>query len=129
MTKQRITVKELNRLYPVIISLGSSSSLDNALNVAYGAKFYHAGGLSWNYDVFEIDANTCIVSGYRVSETLKTTGKKYYGCADCEPYADKLEAIREEYRYTVGQEAYEAKCNAYKEVIEQFVSNVMKGEI
>jgi hypothetical protein len=125
MKNERITVKELNRIYPVIISLGSTSSFDNALNVAYGAKFYHAGGLGWNYDVFEIDTNTCIVSGYRVSDTLKTTGKKYYAYTDCELYADKLNAITEKYRYTVGMKAHKAKCNAYKKIIENFVSAIL----
>jgi hypothetical protein len=117
MTKQRTTVKELNRNFSIILNLGSHSVLDEALNLAYDeASYYHAGGLGWNYDVFVIDAKTCVVTGYRVSSSLHATK-----CSStfCKPFAGKIDEIRK--ATGIGYEAHKEMQGKLRDLIGEFV--------
>lgn len=122
--KTRVTVKELNRIYPVILDLGSHSLLDGALDFAFGAKFYHAGGLGWNYNVFEIDRNTCVVSGYRTSNTLKAVKNISYSF--CKPWNEKAKAIRD--AEGLGYENYLRAKEEMQNLLTDFVKAVLDEE-
>lgn len=43
---------------------------------------YNSGYYGWNYDVYHVSHNTCIISGYRVPSTLCNANMKYDDCID-----------------------------------------------
>ena len=63
MLKAKVTKKEVLESYYNVISIGycSAQFLLNALE----PQFYTCGIYGWNADVYQIDYNTAIVTGYR----------------------------------------------------------------
>ena len=62
MEKRKITRKELKG-FKNIISVGYCSL--NYLLMYKDANFYNTGVYGWNYDVYVINSDTLIVTGYR----------------------------------------------------------------
>lgn len=61
--KLKISNKEIKQRFKNIIVIGYC----NAQYLLKGIEptFYNCGVYGWNYDLYEIDYNTCIITGYR----------------------------------------------------------------
>lgn len=58
-----ITKNDIKRQYRIIIRVGYCDLYH--LTKRLRKVGYNAGIYGWNYDVFELDYNTCIITGYR----------------------------------------------------------------
>lgn len=60
-------------------------------------SYYNAGVYGWNYDVYEIDPWTCIITGYR----MPVAGQElnYFECEELEDIAEKEEMTDEKLIY------------------------------
>lgn len=67
MLKAKVTNQELRNGYFVIAI--SYCGARNILNFA-GARFYNYGVYGWNYDVYELDYNLAICTGYRPVKSI-----------------------------------------------------------
>lgn len=70
MKKIKITMKEIKENYKNIIQVGYCE-IQNLLR-GQEAKYYTCGVYGWNADIYEIDNNTVIVTGYRPFGNIKT---------------------------------------------------------
>lgn len=61
--KKEASKKIIRKNYENIINVGYSN-LQNLLRYDE-AKYYNHGIYGWNWDAYELDKNTCIITGYR----------------------------------------------------------------
>lgn len=61
--KQKATRNTIKRNYNNILNVGYAN-LQNLLRYDE-AKFYNIGVYGWNWNAYELDKNTCIITGYR----------------------------------------------------------------
>lgn len=61
--KRKISMKEIKKGYKNIVCVGYCDLW--CLLSSKEPKYYTAGVYGWNADVYEINNNTCIVTGYR----------------------------------------------------------------
>ena len=82
---KHLTRNEIRRQYKTVIQLGYCDIYE--LTRQLKKIGYNAGVYGWNYDVFELDWNTCIITGYRTfskgtirltSEFIQYMDKKAY---------------------------------------------------
>ena len=60
---KHLTRNEIRRQYKTVIQLGYCDIYE--LTRQLKKIGYNAGVYGWNYDVFELDYDTCIITGYR----------------------------------------------------------------
>lgn len=60
MSKIKITNKELKNMYNEIYIIN-----DKTLCLYLKPRFFNCGIYGWNYDVYELDYDTCLITGYR----------------------------------------------------------------
>ena len=82
--KKFITRNDIYRRYQKIYKVGYCK-LQTTLK-GRTAKYYNAGDYGWNYDLYEVDPWTCILTGYRIPVQGQELNHR-----DCE----KLEHIAE----------------------------------
>ena len=61
--KKEATKNTIKRNYSNIINVGYTN-LENLLYLD-DAKYYNHGVYGWNWDAYELDENTCLITGYR----------------------------------------------------------------
>ena len=61
--KKKVTQKQVKAMYKNVVRVGYCEL--QALLRTKEPKFYTAGVYGWNADIYEVDNNTCIVTGYR----------------------------------------------------------------
>ena len=114
-----ITKNEIKRRYETIIQLGYCDIYD--LTRKLKKIGYNAGIYGWNYDVFELDWNTCIITGYRTFSkgTTRLT-------SDFIQYMDKkARQINENNRCNYHE--FEKQMNDLKnEFLREYKNNILK---
>lgn len=114
MIKFKITNKEIKEGYKNIITIGYC----NIQSLLYfeNAIAYNAGVYGWNYDVYQINNNTCICTGYRPVNGMRID----YNIQ--EKYENKARKIL----YGDNKYKYETKKRKIQELLNQFVTEVLK---
>ena len=114
MKKMRISQRDVKEGYRNIISIGYCE-LQTLLRFE-GARYYTAGVYGWNADIYEIDYQTVIVTGYRPMkgniEVDRKTLKKY-------------EEKAREYKYNYDK-TYEQNRQEMHKLLDEFIKEVMK---
>ena len=100
--KVRVSARQVRNSYPVIIEVGYCA-LWNLLTTI-DPHFYTAGTYGWNADIYEVDPNTVIVTGYRpfgnyngnkladkYNKLAEEVNRKYNWTAD---YSKRVEELR-----------------------------------
>jgi hypothetical protein len=114
MKKMQVTRKQLQAAYENILTVGYCHA--QRLLVYQDAKYYNAGKNGWNFDAYEINENTVLVTGYQ-------TGFAKYPHANydiCMEYQKKADTINETSHWS----EKESKINA---LLQQFVDEVLRG--
>lgn len=62
--KKQTTKNSIKRNYNNIINVGYTN-LNHLFYYDDNNKYYNCGVYGWNWNAYELDANTCIISGYR----------------------------------------------------------------
>lgn len=114
--KEKITKKSINAEYENIISV-PYCNLQMLLRME-DPRYYNAGTYGWNFDVYPIDAETCIVTGYRPFGNIKP---KYELTKE---YERKAEKIWEEFRWVTD---YDYVRNELRKLIAEFVKEVCEN--
>lgn len=99
--KQKATRNTIKRNYNNILNVGYA----NLENLFYydEAKFYNAGVYGWNWNAYELDKNTCIITGYRNTlgndidhnYIVKINNKAREIVKDSISYEDKIKQLEE----------------------------------
>lgn len=113
--KIKVTKKEIVSNYNNVICIGYCA-LQSLLNYE-NARFYTCGVYGWNLDIYEINNNTVIVTGYRPFGNIKVdydTQRKY-----------EAEAQRIDYDHTI---KYEARKEAIKNLLNEFVTMAINNK-
>lgn len=77
---------------------------------------FNWGYYGWNYDLFEITPDTCIVTGYRPAGNIR--------CFDLvEEYEAKAKEIREKYRFTGN---YQQEAEEIRRALLEFAREAVK---
>lgn len=114
-----ITRNDIKRQYKTIIQLGYCDLYE--LTKKLKKIGYNAGIYGWNYDVFEVNENTCIITGYRTFK--KNTIKLEYDFID---YMDKKanEIIKNNSR---NYQEQEKQIDLLKnEFLKEYKNNILK---
>lgn len=93
--KKFITRNDIYRRYDRVYKAGYCS-LQTTLK-GRTPKYYNSGVYGWNYDVYEIDPWTCIITGYRMP--VAGLELNYLECEELEHIAEKEEMTGEKLRY------------------------------
>lgn len=99
--KQKATRNTIKRNYNNILNVGYAN-LQNLLRYDE-AKFYNAGVYGWNWNAYELDKNTCIITGYRNTlgndidhnYIVKINNKAREIVKDSISYEDKIKQLEE----------------------------------
>jgi hypothetical protein len=113
-----ITRNDIRRQYTNIIQLGYCDIYD--LTRILKKIGYNAGIYGWNYDVFELDWNTCIITGYRTFSkgTIRLT-REFIEYMD-----KKAHEIKENNR--CNYHGFDEQMNALKnEFIDNYKNNIV----
>lgn len=116
MNKMKITNKQVKENYKNIISVGYCDLyyLLQGLN----ARYYNAGVYGWNYDGFEINLNTLIITGYRpIKGNIKTDHKTI------EKYENKAREIMKNYELD-----YRMQLIKVEKLREKFIKELTQKE-
>lgn len=115
--KKQVTQKFIKENYKNIISVGYCD-LQTVLRYE-DSKYYNAGVYGWNADIYQIDNDTVIVTGYRPFGNIKTS---YEVTRKYEEEARKVVT-----NTPFGSEEREVKI---KELLAKFVKeNITKSEV
>lgn len=112
MLKVKVTKKEILRHYKNVISAGYCN-LQYLLNEK-DSKFYTCGVYGWNSDIYEINDNTCICTGYRPFGNVKVD----YDIQ--EKYDNEARAI------CCSDLQYEQKKKKVNKLLDEFIMEVLK---
>lgn len=104
MSKIKITNKELKNMYNEIYIIN-----DKTLCLYLEARFFNCGIYGWNYDVYELDCDTCLITGYRNQTGIKIPYKLE------EKYKKKIKKL-----YNSDLE-YNKKIEKNKKIIEKMI--------
>lgn len=118
---KHLTRNEIRRQYKTVIQLGYCDIYE--LTRQLKKIGYNAGVYGWNYDVFELDWNTCIITGYRTFSkgTTRLT-------SDFIQYMDK-KACEIEENNRCNYYGFEEQMNALKnEFIDNYKNNILKRD-
>ena len=113
LPKEKITQKRIVADYDRIISV-PYCNLQTMLTME-NPRYYTCGTYGWNTDIYRIDLDTVIVTGYRPFGNYKP---KY---ALTQKYESKAKEIYEEFRWVTD---YEDVQNRLRNLIEEFVKEV-----
>lgn len=99
--KQKATRNTIKRNYNNILNVGYAN-LENLLKYDE-AKFYNIGVYGWNWNAYELDKNTCIITGYRNTlgndidhnYIVKINNKAREIVKDSISYEDKIKQLEE----------------------------------
>lgn len=114
-----ITKNDIKRRYTTIIQLGYCDIYE--LTRKLKKIGYNAGVYGWNYDAFELDWNTCIITGYRTFSkgTIKLT-------RDFTQYMDK-KACEIAKNNRCNYDEYNKQMNDLKnEFLNEYKNNILK---
>lgn len=116
---KHLTKNEIKKQYETIIQVGYCDLYKLTRNLKKIG--YNAGIYGWNYDVFELDWNTCIITGYRTFDkgTIRLT-------SDFIQYMDK-KANEITNNNNFNYEKYEKQMNLLKnEFLREYKNNILK---
>lgn len=116
---KHLTKNEIRRQYKTVIQLGYCDLYELTRNLKKIG--YNAGIYGWNYDVFELDWNTCIITGYRTFDkgTIRLT-------SDFIQYMDK-KANEITNNNNCNYEEYEKQMDSLKnEFLREYKNNLLK---
>lgn len=116
---KHLTKNEIKKQYETIIQVGYCDLYD--LTRQLKKIGYNAGIYGWNYDVFELDWNTCIITGYRTFDkgTIRLT-------SDFIQYMDK-KANKITNNNNCNYEEYEKQMDSLKnEFLREYKNNLLK---
>lgn len=113
MNKIRVNKKNILNSYKNVIKIGYSDA--QYLLSDQTERYYTCGVYGWNADVYEIDSNTCIVTGYRpfgnIDSNYKTLKK----------YEDKARQIMLDYSID-----YEKRAKKVNKLLEKYIDEIME---
>lgn len=110
--KVRVTQRKIRENYRNIIAVGYCD-LQYLLRYEE-ARYYTAGVYGWNADIYEIDSNTVIVTGYRpFSGTLNVDYTKV------REYDEKASKIQFDY-----SKSYEKNAEKVRKLLKKFIEEV-----
>lgn len=109
MLKIKVRKKDILNSYKNIICVGYCDI--QTLLRSKDARFYTSGVYGWNADIYEIDNNTCIVTGYRPFGNIYAS---YSGI--CSKYEKKAREIMQNRMLT-----YEQQCEKLDTLSKDFV--------
>lgn len=109
MLKVKVRKKDIVDSYKNIISVGYCDI--QTLLRGKDARFYTSGVHGWNADIYEIDYNTCIITGYRPFGNIHAS---YNGI--CKKYDNKAREIIQNRNLT-----YEQQCEKTNTLLDEFV--------
>lgn len=93
--KRFITRNDIYRQYKHIYKTGYCT-LQNTLK-SFVPKYYNSGVYGWNYDVYEIDPWTCIITGY--NPCVQGKELNYLDCEELEHIAEKEDITADKLNY------------------------------
>lgn len=113
--KVRVTEKQIRQSFDnkIIVGYCDLAHLLQCIKPAY----YTCGIYGWNSDVYIIDNNTCIVTGYRPFGNIRTNNRNII-----KKYEDKARKI---YSFD-NKDSYETKNKKCKKLLDKFVMEVLK---
>lgn len=109
MLKLKVRKKDIVDSYKNIICVGYCDLCTVLRNK--DARFYTSGVYGWNADIYEIDYNTCIVTGYRPFGNIFAS---YSGI--CNKYEQKAREITQDRTST-----YEQQCEKLDILLNEFI--------
>lgn len=114
MNKIRVTKKQIKNSYKNIIEIGYCGA--QYLLGGQDARFYTYGVYGWNADVYEINYNTCIVTGYRPFGNIECNYKLL------NEYEKKAEKIMLNYSID-----YNKRIKKVNNLLEAFIDELMEA--
>lgn len=114
--KDRIAKKDVKAMYGTIIKV-PYCNLQELLTFE-DPKYYNCGTYGWNFDVYLIDSDTAIVTGYRpfgnVTPAYEVTRK----------YEEKAREIKKDWRWVTD---YDGVRDRMRNLIAEFVKEVCEN--
>lgn len=111
--EKRLTKKDVKEWYKNIISIGYCSA--QYLLTGLNREGWTCGVYGWNADVYEINSNTAIVTGYRPFGNIDN---KYKFLREYEKKAEKI--------YLDRTLKYETKLKRIKKLRDEYISKTLK---
>lgn len=115
--KIKTTQKQIKNNYKNVISVGYCNLW--YLLRGQNARFFTSGVYGWNADIYEINSNTVIVTGYRPFGNIESNqfeiNKKYN------------EKAKEIYNNSKFGE-YEKTMSKINKLLEKYINEILKGE-
>ena len=111
MLKDKVTKKEILNNYKYVINV-PYCALQNLLYFQ-AARYYNAGDYGWNADIYEIDSNVAIVTGYRP-----------FGSIECD-YTITKKYDDEARKILSKQISYDEQKQTLNELLENFVNEII----
>lgn len=108
------TMKEIKKMYKNTIEIGYCELWD--LLKLHNRKFYTSGIYGWNADIYEINYNTAIITGYRSFGNIKPSYKLV------EKYNKQAKELIEK------ENDFEKLNGKLNELIEKFIKECLKEE-
>ena len=109
--KVKVTEKQIKNNYKNIIELGYCEA--NSLLMSIEPTFYTSGVYGWNADIYQINYNTVIVTGYRPFGNIES--------GNVREYDEKAFGISRNYKLT-----WDEVKEQINEVLEKYISEVLK---
>ena len=113
LPKEKTTKKNITENYKRIISV-PYCDIQTLLNME-DPRYYTCGVYGWNADIYRVDLDTVIVTGYRPFGNIKP---KY---ETTKKYEEKAKKIYDEFRWVTD---YDLVRNSLRDLIDEFVKEV-----
>ena len=114
--KSRVTKNEIEKSFENIIAIGYCN-FQTMLN-SFSVNFYTSGINGWNNDIYVINNNTCIVTGYRTFGNIRPS---YELVNKYEKAAEKLKELNWQNKMN-----YETRVKRTRKLLEKFLQEVTK---
>lgn len=112
--ERKLTMKEVKKYYNNIVSIGYCGAC--YLLKCIDREGWTCGVYGWNADVYEVNHNTCIVTGYRPFGDI-------YNHELTTEYNEKARKV-----WNDSRRKYESKVIKVKELLDEYISKILKEE-